>query len=807
MRSGWMIPVAGILLLLSLGACSDDDPTGPVISEPITATLADTVGTGGGAVEVEGLDPARVDLDELEFTIGGRRAYVASNASGEVRLLVPPLLDEDAKSFVDSDGRLDVEARDATGEVVLSLPQALAIRAPEPAPGAAADALESMDRFIGALGEVLAALPTDDALQEQALVSLVPALRSMTAVDGELAISAHLDSLSSDQTAMLDALWSAAGVPDDLAVLAEAAEGMAAKMARRPDKSTALDDAELAALMQFSVFAKRYGEWYLHGVAGDTELAATTAGVLMLFVEATPGLGQLFGLANFLVSFTDFIVNKHLVALLPTQIDDLSLSMNRTYIAVGGTTQSTKSILVSNNPPAVTLNDFIGQLLNAAGILTPAEIGPVRDILRDIAMLLVAEINNFLASFAQGHPDLLLPVDVYTVPDISWTATLNDPRLFDVRTARTDLLEPDAELGEWTAGNNDGEGNVWIEPSRDSDAILFDFEFLQYNAGAFGEDIVSSNQVTVHVSAPLRIEVDFADVISRSGMNVLGAVVSRVDAQGQATPAEGLGVWVQVEGGSADPHNGTTDESGSFQSLISADSFADTVFVRVGATDSLATTAEARVAAVVISEGGAYLMGGEMVLNGNYSINVGDPAYLLARGSGSRFLQHDVFRGACDTTVVFDETAVQAETGITATVQLQSSLEASWQFNQDGTLASITSVFAGHAAVGHTGSVANNYVLAGATGIADFQIQVRDAPQRFSLVASFQGTPGKVDFMGLYTHTREEGEIGSLVQLEGELQPGDYNVWVDRQNVYANSGYDPPLLGDEGGFSFLLTFE
>lgn len=562
------------VLAATLSCTGDERPTDPGSAD--APQLAQDTATPGAAIELRGLDPA-IDLDEIVVEVGGEAALIASNAEGEIRVVVPWEIDPTTLEIIVPAARTDLVIR--RGDVIVhELSSVLAITAPDPEPGVCARVLADIEIVDDAIAEVLSRIPAPTVEDREALDTLAPILAWFTDPDNPESITSRVNAATDAELALLDRIWTYTGLADQMSDLAAVSREVVQELERREgregDDPITLEDYELAALMQFAVVYQAYGEYFIHGTAEWISVGNTASGVglgIVALFKKVPQIGIPLTAVNLGMSLKDFILNKHLLALLPSRIDEVSLGLQSSTLHAGHFTSSQRSIRASNDPPDVTLNDFIAQVLNAAGLVAPADLTAMEELVLTFISTIVEQINSALASFAEAHPEVIAPSDVYQVPDYSWTATLDTASLIDLEELSDEdaILEARPDLLEWeAAAGANGQVTVWIQPSRDDEAIALDLGFIDYNGGAFGEDIVASERRTITIRTPLDVEVSSASTIAEGGINAVSVFVFRETAPGVREPAVGVPVQLQVTGGILDALGGVIDATGELVTTV-----------------------------------------------------------------------------------------------------------------------------------------------------------------------------------------------------------------------------------------------
>lgn len=605
-------------LAIALAGCGGD--AGPTTAEDATETafrVSPQQATSGTAVRLEGL--SRASLGGALAFVGTWPAPLLTGSDGTAVIYVPSFLDpetlwptapaEPVEIVVTMEER--VVARSSNRLEVLPLQESA---------GAATDLLTDYGTIARAMTTLSRSIPVTEGAGEAAIVALGEALDSLT-LEGEKLL-AELAALTPEERKLVDALQAAMGGGLEVSMFADDVDAATAFLAVDPVSKNAVlvDEDVLALAMQFSVYVKHYGDWYITGIANDfstftSNLTGGGWGSMVIgsfdalwleeqgFIDI-PIINKVLSVLSAIgayLTIQDYVLNTFVIALFPTEIDELKLTVEKDMLLLGDTTDAKVHIKVSNNPPPVTMNDYFDQLVLGLSLIPGASTLDLKTIFYKWALFFLNKLKSGLENYDEAHPDVALDIDFYSVPDIEWEADITDPKYLGLVTGNAQIVSPLASEINWRASDNDfGTTAISVTPSSASDAILVPQSLggIEYNAGAFGEDIFASNEIDITVQSNLVMTIDFAQTISADGFNALEVRAGYLDNSGDTVWTPGINVTLTVDGGEAAENTGATDADGQFITLVSLLPGFDQVIVGVTVSDAEGNQATGEVQAV-----------------------------------------------------------------------------------------------------------------------------------------------------------------------------------------------------------------
>jgi len=360
----------------------------------------------------------------------------------------------------------------------------------------------------------------------------------------------------------------------------------AAKYQNSPKSlASIVDDEGLAYRMQMYSLLSGFSSQ----VIGQTALTWNKfSAVLGCAGIAFPPLGFIEFIVSFVVAELDFIFNKIALALLPAEITEFKLGFLNHEINTGDTTEAIVYISAKNNPPNITPLDIVTQVINGMALADWIHnLGSARrflpsnfdEIVQGVTTWYLGVINNVLGTYYNA-PTMM---DV-SLPDIRYDSVLiYNPGLIDLISPALSKIEPMSGSINGTAKDSTGKVGLMMATQTPGPHTLIHpvLASAGYAGGAFGDEHKTSNTDTVTVVADLALEVDFGNIITVGGANMLGVHAGYYNSDGNPHWADGVQINLSVSGGSASSTTGLTDASGFYSSLITIDPTADSVVVHV----------------------------------------------------------------------------------------------------------------------------------------------------------------------------------------------------------------------------------
>ncbi len=599
-------PLPVVLVLLTLGSvsgCGGSDPVQPMVPQaPAQVGFPEgQVPRAAGWVDLTGLTIVAADIEQYRAHVGEHDAAIAHDGNGSLRILFPLFLDSSTKRSAVP--KAPVRIRISRGSETVAESADFVLEPMLESPGAANRVMLGFGSVLTHMSRIYTSMPTEPGAEEQALRTLPDALIAAMDLEQDGPLADMFNGIEPEDQLLLDSMLASSGAEQTIDDLVAALTGVEIEPREAFGKGAAngegfsISDRNLARMMQLSVYAKRYAQWFLTDTSGTYSTVNTILSWSILpFLEQLPTASTIAAAVNAYISLLDLIVNKFVVAHLPTKITALTLDFVSSDLAPGAISESTKLICVQNEPPAILLTDYIGQFVNLIGFLP----GPAGEAAVEIFLAGVLEtldlINTALSTYAASNPGLNLETDLYSMPLTRWTAEIVSPELIDLVSSETDIVALADDGLEWEANETTlGFSDAYYRPSVDEDAIFLDsfLGLVEYNSGAFGDDIIGSDHVQLAVVQDLVVEVDFPETITPQGAGVLGIRAGYRQEDQSIEWTAGLGVELTVTGGTAEELTGSTDADGQFNTIVRLADGSDQVTVEIAVFDGLGTEAMA----------------------------------------------------------------------------------------------------------------------------------------------------------------------------------------------------------------------
>jgi len=593
---------ATILALAVPVACTSATPTDPLDELPDVLHLEQPSLPSGSVSVLSGWSVA--DGAALELTIGSLAAPVNRLPDGTLLAGVPFF--EPAPPPNALDLLLTVD-----GEPVARGVSALTVLPAPAAPGSAEVALTDLEDIATAwraIGTTMSEPGVEDGWMSAALGALEVLLTSDE--PGSLrSVLAEADPASKQ---MIDAWFASSGVLDALQQYGARLETITASMEsddgsappqRAPgDVGSRLPANTLAKRMQLQAVAAQLGQTVI--AETSTEFGAyvgTAMGVLGLF-GSVPG-ATVASVTGALLGVVDFVVNKLVVGLLPSTIDEVLLEIENTNLVPGDETIAFVRIQASNTPPPISLQDVISQTVSLLGMAPGGEAARnMEDVVASVAQFYILTMQSLIAAYAGAHPELNMDVTLASVPHMVWWANVLDGSLMTPVTTAPEIVTPLVGAIDWRADGDVGEATVYVRTATGPSSHRLTLPAgILYTGGAFGENAAQSNEVTLRVGGPIVLEVDFAETIARDGFNALEARAGYERGDGTIAWTEGIWIELTVDGGVVETIASSTDADGQFVTLARLDPGSERIVITVEASDDAGGMATATVEAVLES--------------------------------------------------------------------------------------------------------------------------------------------------------------------------------------------------------------
>ena len=486
-------------------------------------TLSRSNAPPGATLELTGFDPGAAPPNELALFIANRPTSVNANGNGALVAGVPLFLGADLWPAPPAGAQDVILLRN--GIPVAGARRALTVTPLQDAPGASQRALTALETLASGFSAIASELPVPASAEEGYYASITGALGAMIGGSDARSLKSVLQNLATTDPRvlrLLDAWLSSSGAVNALQQFAGYLQGLslsatssrAASPAGRTAHGTLMSvavtptvtsDIELAKKMQLYEIVKLFSETVISGTnATFSNYIANIAGFIafaQVGVANAPSLTPVAVTAA-LLAMTDFVANKVIVALMPANIVTFDLSVASSQLNLGELTDATLRIVAANSPPTVGINDVVGLILAGLGALPAPNVQTFTQGLQAVASFYLNLMQSLLSQFAAAHPALSLDVSLaQLVPAMQWEAVVTDRRLVERSSQTPAIIDGDLVEVNWRASQTTpGTGRIFAVPSLSPAAILISPPAgIVYTGGAFGDDILSSNVVTVQV--------------------------------------------------------------------------------------------------------------------------------------------------------------------------------------------------------------------------------------------------------------------------------------------------------------------
>ncbi|MCB1163246.1 hypothetical protein KDL67_11225 [bacterium] len=473
----------------------------------------------------------------------------------------------------------------AGGAVVGVAEAAFTVTPLAPAPGSTAALGEALADVGVELERIADALAPEPGAEEQWTMAVAGALAELVNGDDPHSLSSAFEDLAASDPAilaLLDAYLAGSGILERTEDLLAGLAALAVPIER---DTTVIDDVVLARKMQFYVIAKLFGETVVHETAEEYAYTVGLATGLIGIGADVPGAA----IVGAVIAVADFAVNKVLLGVLPATVTDFTLTLEDPDLLLGETTDARVDLTAVNAPPGVGIQDFVGLTLNLLGLGASGQTETFAQILESTASFYLATVQQLLSTYSDAHPELGLDISVNLVPPLAWSTTIHDPRLVDCLSYAPAVVDGLDDAVNWRAGTTQlGAGDIYARIAVGSEAQLLDLPpGFEYSGGAFGENVLATETVTVSVTGTLVMELQLDSVIEPGQTKPLTVHAGYAVPGGQPLWSPGLHVDVAAEGGTVDPAEGDTGGDGSFFTLVTLDEGSTEVLISVTVSDDL----------------------------------------------------------------------------------------------------------------------------------------------------------------------------------------------------------------------------
>lgn len=512
-------PFARSAVLVLAGAMLVVAGCGPGSSLPVALTVSPQSGPPGTLLRLSGIDLEHDDLETVEAWLGNEPTLLLLSDDGTLHSGIPLYLGE--ADWPEPPATPQVLELRRGGQVIGRSTVELDVEPLQPAPGSTAEVVASLVEAVGSFAEIVDLLPahpeTGRAVHDAALAMLRGVVD-----DGKSSLQALLDGtipLLAGTAASLelsDALLASSGALEFYEAYADQIRSAGAEAALGVSAIASVceeggEDVDLACLMQIHTMLRDFAEVVIAPTASAyAHKAGIYFGFLALAGKAVPGSA----IVGALLSVADFVMNKLVPGLLPSELTRFDLDIPDRELQVGDETQSTITVAATNAPPPISIADLAEGMLTAIGLGGyPKGIDEFRKVQLDVAQyaygLFYMALRDAEAANPGTFPDL---TDAhFRVPTENWGPfDVDDPRLVTLFSFDMPVVEPlPEEAGlEWRAVDL-GEATVQARtrgPGARS-TILRDGALCwgcTYHGGAFGLDSATSEADLVVGTVTLR---------------------------------------------------------------------------------------------------------------------------------------------------------------------------------------------------------------------------------------------------------------------------------------------------------------
>ncbi len=567
--------LAGALILIS--ACSGDGASDD-IGRSVQIELSHYSARPASSVEILGLDPQEYNPAELTIYLEEFEAPVQLNTAGKLVFVVP---------LVQLDGNLPASSQDLpvnfyhAGKLLAQLDQSFTVEVLPSASQTTAAIADELVSLTSDLKTVVESLYAEESVDRVIIISALEAYRQLLE-DDENSLQEILSgtstefSLSAEELELLDALFASSGTLELLSQLSKQL-GLAtqspyrARLASNPgtlDCGTYPPDLRLACKMQLYQIIKDIGGQVINPTAQTFGL--TAGSVVSVIGIGAPVAAYPAGMVGAFVSLFDFIVNKIVVGVLPAKVTQFYLEVPDKVVSIDEVIESNVMITAENDAPNITLVDMISQLLNTLGMQQPQQIQIYTEVLENAGDAFLNIFVNLLSAYGSEY-NMDITLDNINMPYLVWgpieiTSTeLVTPYSFD-----HDIVSPADETVHWVSGQNYGEVSIDARIRTGSEILLFSLPSgIEYSYGAFGDNILITDPVTIKVAPELVINASMAETIDPSGINGIEVRVGYRDPLTEEVNWNpDINVTLSVTGGYLETDSGVTDAEGYFFSSV-----------------------------------------------------------------------------------------------------------------------------------------------------------------------------------------------------------------------------------------------
>lgn len=603
MKTHHIVLLVSVLIALVILSCSDKstnpnrpiDPYGNLLDN---VTFVPSSGSPGTIIELHELGTLTGDTNWTLY-IGGQFAPLLRETGKPVYTVIPVFYDSGDSSWPSPPPAPVSVSIHFNGQPVDSVLSAITVDSLPHAPDASDSLIADLARGIAALRSLAVALNIPDTL----LLATCDAYDEVL-YTGENSLAAILNGTSSlvgvgsAGSELFSALLVSSGFADLFSNWADSLEFAAGKMAathRITPLATDITDEGLAARMQLQQLISDFGTIAVGNTAVSWQQVSAVIGAMSIVL---PVVGYFEFIVSFIIGELDFVINKLAVAMLPSEITELSLSLPPDTLHPGDTTSAVVYISAKNNPPNITPADIMMQVLGGLQITDwLRQVGVPRqalDQLEDMNAVLLSVttwfltvINNILATNYNSPTSL----DV-SLPRMTWDSVqVFNPGLID-------LVSPDLSKIAYLTGSFNGQAKdsvgpvtiqVRTQPSGPTTWIHPTLVALGYTNGPFGDDFVLSNADTVVICPQLVLDATLPSPIDADSSAQLDIQAGYRTSDGGTRWAGGINLFLSATGADLSFYGGSTNSTGQFSVVVTPDGSLPQIEIEIIAQGAMGT--------------------------------------------------------------------------------------------------------------------------------------------------------------------------------------------------------------------------
>lgn len=305
----------------------------------------------------------------------------------------------------------------------------------------------------------------------------------------------------------------------------------------------------------------------------------------------------------------------------------------------------------------------------------------------------------------------------------------------------------------------------------------------------------------------LVVEIDIASTVSPEGANPLTVRAGHREA-GTITWEPDLEVTLQVNGGSADPTSGTTDQDGEFISVMTPDPGAEEVVILAGVTDDEGVTATTTAYVQVSVDDDLVLPGGRITTefrlsiesyeSGDYdSANGSDLIFISGFGDNEAAVDSSIAIGSLNANISTNTRAslLRSDGQVSLSVNTSYDAAVAWPAVDDDALASCESeCHVGLEIIGaHTVTVRGELSTSTAGDNASAYVTAHVGPD--STLAGWS-LPGG----GTWALSQDDGGTLPIAETTADIPDGRHRLWLNVRGE-ARASDDSGNIGSGGAFA------